>query len=148
MSWILDWCSSRIATVSMYLWSGGQQGIMQPQKSQFEPRECRTPIPYFLLIRCYYRWCGELMVQDKWQDRWEAWLGCIQWYLIIDYCSSWSPGAWGKYITIQKWGRSWMTSCCSVIYCETSSWLGWKLGLEERRVWAKIRELGGTQKRK
>ena len=103
-------------------------------------------VPYFSLTRCYYCWCGEFMVQDKWRDRWEAWSGCVQWYLII-YCSSWSPWAWGEYITIQNWGGSGMTSCCSVACCETSSWweawLGcvqWYLIIDYCSSWSPGRE--------
>ena len=142
MSWILNLESRKIVVASVYLWPSGQRGRIQSQKAQFASREGRTHIPYSLLMWCYYRWCDELMVRDKWRDSWETWLSCLQWYLIIDYCSSLSPGAWGEYISIQNWGRSGMTSCCSVVCCETSHSLGWELGRERRRVLAKITELG------
>ena len=32
----------------------------------------QNPNSLFLLLRCYYRWCGKLMVQDEWQDKWKA----------------------------------------------------------------------------
>ena len=134
MSWILDLSSRRIVITSVYLWPNDQRGRIQLQKAQFEPQEGRSPIPCSLLMRCYYRWCGELMVQDEWRYRWEAWLDCVQLNLIIDYGSCWSPREWGEYVTIQNSGRSGMTSCCSVVYCETSSWLGLRAG-----AWGKKR---------
>ena len=55
MSWVLDMSSRRIVIASVYLWSNGQRGRIQPQKAQFKPWEGRTPVPYSLLMRCYYR---------------------------------------------------------------------------------------------
>ena len=42
-----------------------------------------------------------------------------------------------EYVTIQNWGRSGMTACCSVVRCETRSRLPMKMGRETT-------ELGGS----
>ena len=45
-----------------------------------------------------------------------------------------SPRVWRDYVTIQNWVKSEMASCCSIVRCETSSWLVRAEAWEEKSI--------------
>ena len=136
----------------MYLWPSDQRRRIQLQKAQFKSQEGRTPIPYFCycsvitvdVVNLWFKINDGRGGSPNWamfSDIWLLLLLCLKsWGVRGAYNHSvlWViAGLLVKHFVVlttlwmkemRNWGRSGITSYCSIVCCESSSWLWLKTG--------------------